>query len=150
MNLMFYVKILKKWIITEIHTCKVSNWHRKTLFIQITPTPIPHRDSFPPPNNDERRIISLGFWASYCRRSRPPVVFIPVYVFPPFWNLTNKNSSHYFCKMPFSYEVCISISMSPWKKMFFLNQITKLLYNSVTMSTKITPNLILLYTIQLR
>lgn len=59
MNLMFYVKILKKWIITEIHTCKVPNWHRKTLFIQITPTPIPHRDSFPPPNN-ERRIISLG------------------------------------------------------------------------------------------
>lgn len=137
MNLMFYVKILNKWIITEIHTCKVSNWHRKTLFIQITPTPIPHRDSFPPPNN-ERRIISLGFWASYCRRSRPPVVFIPVYVFPPFWNLTNKNSSHYFCKMPFSYEVCISIYIDYPRKdydsmeeIFFKNQITKLQCNNV-------------------
>lgn len=95
---------------------------------QLTPedTFLPnYTDSDSPPwfisaKNNERRIISLRCVSKLLSKSRSPVVFIPLHVFPLFWNLTSKNSSHYYCKLPFSYEVCISIYIDyPRKRPWF-------------------------------
>lgn len=121
---------------------------------QLTPedTFLPnYTDSDSPPwfisaKNNERRIISLRCVSKLLSKSRSPVVFIPLHVFPLFWNLTSKNSSHYYCKLPFSYEVCISIYIDyPRKRPWFHGSKKKYQITMLTMSNDSKTNSILIW-----